>query len=220
MPPFSAARTNMVDCQIHTAGVINPNILAAFNETPRERFTPASFKAVSYGDEEIPMGGKRFLMAPATHARMLQAVEPTGQEEVLDVGGASGYSAAIMARLARTVTAVDQDAALLEKARIVWGELGLRNIEAVIGAHAAGNQGRAPFDLIFINGAVAEIPARLAAQLSNKGRMILILKKPDASMGQAMIITRTGETGFSSRPLFEAASSYLPGFEPKPVFQF
>ncbi len=220
MPNSITARKNMVDCQIHTAGVVAPAVLAAFQAVPREIFAPGNVRPVAYADEDLPLGQGRFLMAPAILARMIQASDIVPADTILDIGGATGYAAAILSSLAGTVIALDERADFIEQARRHWNSLGIRNAEGLAGSPAGGDAGRAPFDLIFINGAVAEIPARLVEQLTPEGRMIVVLKKPGAVIGQATLVKKSGERGFSSYALFDAASPYSPGFEPKPSFQF
>ena len=216
---MKAARKNMVDCQIHPNGVIHPAILKAFETVPRELFAPEMVKSVAYGDEDLPLGNGRFLLAPTVHAKMIQAAEPKADEKVLDVGGGTGYSAAILSSMVGKVIALEQCADCLEKAGGYWRKLGLHNIESLKGDMTKGEASRAPFDLILVNGAVAEIPAILADQLTPEGRMILILRNQSETTGKALLVKKTPE-GFSSRPLFDAAASWLPGFEPKPSFKF
>jgi protein-L-isoaspartate(D-aspartate) O-methyltransferase len=219
MPDFKAARTNMVDCQIHTAGVINPDILNAFGAIPREKFVPANVQKVAYTDEAVPVGEGRFLIEPSTHARMVQAAEPGKNERVLDVGAATGYSAAILASMVRQVVALEEKGSFLNHAEALWSALQFNNILSTTGRLTDGAPSHAPFDLIFMNGSVTEIPASLTAQMTDGGRLITIVRKPGAVMGQVTLVRKTGQS-FSSYPLFESGSPYLPGFEPKVSFQF
>lgn len=221
MPNSSAAaRKNMVDCQIHTAGVIAPPILEAFGEVPREIFVPESLKSVAYADEDLPLGQGRFLLAPPVLAKMIHAASIDRSDRILDIGGATGYSGAILSALSEEVVALDESAALLDKARKNWDSLGIRNVEAHAGIMREGLSSRAPYDVIFINGAVAEIPERLADQLAPGGRVMAVLARPDGTAGQAVVAKSSGKGGFSALSMFYAASPYVPGFEPSPAFQF
>jgi protein-L-isoaspartate(D-aspartate) O-methyltransferase len=220
MSDFSNARTNMVDCQIHTSGVISPVILQAFETVPRERFVPEGLQNVAYNDEDLPLGEGRFLLEPATHARMLQAIEPQPDDVVLDVGGATGYSAAILSFMASTVMAVEE-----KKKHITWMEeacnaLDICNVVGFKGALKAGCAQHAPYNLIFMSGSVSEIPQELVKQLAPGGRLVTIIREPGKVMGQVTLIQSLGEKGVSSYTLFEAATPYLPGFEPQPAFTF
>jgi protein-L-isoaspartate(D-aspartate) O-methyltransferase len=219
MLDFSAARKNMVDCQINTNGVSNEAILEAFRNVPRETFVPEPLQGIAYADEDLPLGGGRFLPEPIPHGRLLQVLAPEKGDNVLDIGCATGYSAAIMSSLVKSVVAVDEKQ-FLNYAAQVWGHMGINNITPAAGPLTAGFAQKAPYDIIFINGAVAEMPEHLTAQLAPGGRMVAIVKKPGAIMGQAVLIKNSVGNKFSSRILFEAGGHYLPGFQPQPVFSF
>ena len=220
MPDFKAARTNMVDCQIHTAGVISPGILSAFETIPREKFVPANVQTVAYTDEDVPVGSGRFLLEPMIHAKMVQAVEPSANDKILDIGGATGYSAAILSSLSKDILALEENAEFLKKAEELWSSLEINNVRPVAGKMTEGAPAHAPFDLILINGSVTEIPEAITNQLAANGRLITIIRAPNAVMGQVTLMRKTGAKGLSSRPLFEAGSPYLPGFAPKTAFNF
>lgn len=219
MPDFNAARKNMVDCQIHPSGVVSPAILNAFSDIPRESFAPANMQGVAYMDESLPLGGGRFLLEPITHARMVQAVSPAVSDRVLDIGGATGYSAAILGKLAGEVIALEHDAALLKAADALWGSLGLSNIIPAHGALADGSARHEPFDLIFMNGSVQNVPASLLDQLSDGGRLITIIRAEGAQVGDVTVFKKSGQS-CTSLSLFESGCPFLPGFEPKTAFSF
>lgn len=219
MPSFKAARTNMVDCQIHTAGVITEPILNAFKTIPREKFVPANMQSVAYTDGEISLGGGRYLLDPMTHARMIEAVAPQLADRVLDIGGATGYSAAILSSMVQDLIAVEEKAGFLKKAEDLWASLGINNVRPAGGKMHDGAPAHAPFSLIFINGAIDHVPETLVSQLANHGRLIAIKRSGNAAVGQVILAQKTG-TVLSARPLFEAGAAYLPGFEPKPGFSF
>lgn len=210
----------MLESQIRTAGVINPAILEAFKNTPKERFVPESAAGIAYKDEEIVLGHGRYLLEPLVHAKMIEALSPSPQHVVLDVGCATGYSSAILSSLVTTVVALDNEQAFLEHADKVWQDLGACNIVSFLGALPEGQSKNAPYDLIVCNGALAEIPEKLVAQLASGGRMVCIIRPAGAHIGRVTLIESLGEKGFSSYTLFDAAGSYLPGFEPAPAFAF
>lgn len=220
MIDFANARKNMVDGQVHTAGVTDPGILNAFRTVPRETFVPQNLQKIAYADEELPLGGGRYLPAPISHARMLQAAAPEKGDKVLDIGGGTGYAAAIVAPLVSKVAALEEEEQFLEYASAVWAHLGHRNIMPIVGLLNVGFDGEAPFDIIFIHGAVTEIPARLAGQLAPGGRLVAIVRKPGAVMGQATLLVNSAGNKFSSRVLFDAGAHYLPAFAPKAEFVF
>lgn len=220
MPDFKAARTNMVDCQIHTAGVTVPAILKAFDAIPREKFVAANMQGVAYTDESVMAGAGRFLLEPITHARMIQAAAPEPLDSVLDIGCATGYSTSILSSMVRAVAGLEENQELLNRAARLWTILNLHNVTGVAGELVQGCPEYAPFNLIFMNGSVAEIPLRLIDQLSDNGRLITIVRKPGAVLGQVTLVKKTGPKNFSSYVLFESGSPYLPGFEPRASFQF
>lgn len=217
---FQQARTNMVDCQIHTSGVVSEAVLAAFETVPRELFVPKNLQKVAYTDEDISMGEGRFLLEPAVHAKMVQAAALKPTDVVLDIGCGTGYSAAILSSMATTVVAVEECQKWLGAAEKVWQDLGVCNVVSFNGKLTKGSPEHAPFDAIFINGAVSEIPENIVAQLAPDGRLVTVIKAPGETMGRAVIVQSLGAGQFSSYNLFSAGSPYLPGFAPKPAFTF
>lgn len=220
MSDFAAARLNMVNGQIKTAGVINPAILAAFGAIPREKFVRREVQGMAYADEDVQAAQGRFLLEPITHARMIEAATPEPGDIVLDIGGGSGYSAAVLSQMVTTVIALEEDQKLLERATQLWTELDICNVVGVPGQLAAGNPANAPFTLIMINGAVCEIPENIVAQLAPQGRLVTVVRKPGATMGRATLVRSLGNGAFSTYDLFDAGTPYLPGFEPLPAFTF
>jgi protein-L-isoaspartate(D-aspartate) O-methyltransferase len=220
MYDFSAARANMVDSQIHTAGIAMPGILQAFESVPREKFVPASMRSVAYNDENLSLGDGRFLLEPATHARMIQAINPVANDVVLDIGGATGYSAAILSSMVQTVIALEEKKKYVDEVAQLCNELGICNVVALKGGLTKGNAENAPFSLIFMNGSVGEIPESLVNQLAPRGRLIAIVKRSGEVVGQVTLVQSLGENRISWYTLFEAGCPYLPGFEPKTTFTF
>lgn len=220
MTDFTQARTNMVDCQIHTDGVILPEVLSVFGSVPREIFLPPELQPVAYNDEDIVLSDSRVMMEPSVHARMVQACEPKPTDIALDIGCGSGYSTAILSPLVSTVVSVEPDEELLEQAKTHWNTLDACNI--IMHAHDLdhGAPDEAPFDIIIVNGAVAAIPQSLVRQLSPNGRMVVVLKPADKMMGEATLVQHVGNGEYVTQSLFDAAAPYLEGFEPKKAFSF
>ena len=215
---FAAQREMMVDCQIRTVDVTDPALLSAMYDVPRERFVAPEYVALAYADGSLPSaGGKRQLLAPMVIARMIQAARLRGNERVLDIAVGSGYSAALMSRLAASVVAVESDAGLTEAARAALGELGVTNVLCVTGPLEKGCPADAPYDVILVNGAVEEAPTGLLGQLVERGRLIAI----DASAGapKAVLFERIGNET-TRRLLFDAAAPVLDGFRKAPGFVF
>lgn len=220
MTDFTAARINMVDSQIHTMGVVNEDILESYRVVRREDFVPAERRGIAYCDEDLPVSAGRFLMEPVTHARMMQAVLPQKNETVLDIGGATGYSAAILSRLAARVVAVESDAALLSHAEKMWAAQGCSNIMPHQGPFEAGYVQTAPYQLIFVNGGMADVPHSLIDQIAPGGRMICVIRRKEERIGRATIWTKNAQGHVSDRILFDAAVPCLPGHEPRNEFVF
>lgn len=217
---YEAARTNMVDGQIHPSGVINPDLLHAFETTPREIFVPKDKRAIAYYDEEITLGNDRFMIEPMILSKMLQELNPQKDQIVLDIGGTTGYAAAILSPLVSTIIALEEDSTLQKQAQKIWNKLDLCNIVAVEGKLKDGVPQNAPYDLIILNGAVAEIPQHICEQLTDGGHLITIVKPAGKTVGQVVKIKALGNNRFSSTALFDAGTSYLSGYEPKTTFTF
>lgn len=220
MTNYAAARTHMVDSQIHTMGVVDEAILEAFRTVPREQFVPTERMGVAYNDEDLAVGPGRYLLEPLTQARMMQAAEPVPSDIVLDVGGATGYSAALLAKIAMRVVAVDDNAGFLAHAEKEWIQQGLTSIIPHLGALAEGCATHGPYSLIFVNGSVAEIPESLTRLLAAEGRLVAVVKGRNDKIGKAVLVKKSASGALSERVLFDAAVPYLPGFEPKAEFVF
>jgi protein-L-isoaspartate(D-aspartate) O-methyltransferase len=218
---FSIARQNMVDCQVRPSDVTDIRIIDAMLDVPREAFVPANQRAMAYLDLDLDVGeaasSKRFLIKPVVIARMLQAAEITDADNVLVVGCASGYAAAVVAKLAAKVTATESDSALAAKARDVLAQIGLANVTVQTAAAADGAAANAPYDVIVLDGATEIVPDQLYQQLKDGGRLVGVFAttKPP----RAMIVTRS-HGDFGNRALFDAVVPVLPGLERLPAFVF
>ena len=213
----TTARRLMVDGQIRTADVTDAALLDAMLAVPRERFLPSTLAPLAYLDADIPIGKGRAMLRPMVLAKLIQAARIRAGERVLDVGCATGYSAAILARLGALVIALEEDPDLAKAARAGLAAMGVVNSEVVVGPLAAGWPADAPYDLIMLNGAAEIVPDALGGQLRPEGRLIGIGGRPPASKG---IIYRVIEGRFVGRPIFDAAASLLPGFRAPPSFVF
>ena len=151
----------MVESQLRTNKVTDTRILEAFETVPRERFLPEGRSGVAYIDEDLPVAPGRYLMEPMILARLLQAAEIAPGDIVLDIGCASGYSCAILARLADTVVALEADEALSQQAETALQDLVIDNAVVVQGDLTQGYAKQAPYNVILLGGAVAAVPERL-----------------------------------------------------------
>ncbi|CCG09538.1 protein-L-isoaspartate O-methyltransferase family protein [Pararhodospirillum photometricum] len=213
----NTARVNMIKNQIQTSRVSDPLVLEALEAVPRELFVPKARRAVAYVDEDIPVGGGRSLLEPLILARMLQVAAVAPTDVVLDVGCATGYSSAVLSHMASTVVALESDPDLATKAEATLSELGRDNAVVITGPLAEGCPRQAPFNLIFINGAVPAVPVALRDQLADKGRLVAVIRQ--GAVGRLTVVERHG-AAFSQRVLFDADAPLLKGFAPAPAFIF
>lgn len=218
MPDYTAARRNMVDSQLRTNRVTDEAVLAAMGAIPRELFVPPPLAGVAYVDDDLSVGGGRFLMEPMVLARLLQTADIRPSDMVLDVGCATGYSSAVAAKLAATVIALESDSALARKAVDILARLQIDNAVVMEEELRGGCPRHAPYDVILIQGAVSEIPADFAARLAEGGRLVAVVAPPERT-GRAVLALKTGGV-MSHRELFDAAVPPLPGFDVAPAFSF
>ena len=167
MADYAAARQLMVDGQVRPNKVNDARILAAMRSLPRERFVPADRAALAYSDEDVALGGGRFLMEPMVTARLVQMAAVQDGERALVVGAGTGYGAALLALCGATVTALESDPALLAIARVVVPSL-TGGVAIVEGNLADGWKATAPYDVILIEGAVPELPPAVVAQIFSR----------------------------------------------------
>lgn len=221
MMDFAAARRMMVDSQIRTSDVTDLRLIAAMLDVPRERFVPHDKAALAYLDFDLPVtpavrdAGARHLLKPVVLAKMIQAADVEEGDNVLDVGCATGYSAATLARLAATVTALEQDATLARHAR--ENLAGDKNVTVVTGPLVDGWAAQGPYDAILLGGATEVEPVALFRQLKDGGRLVTVLGR--TPNGRAMLYRRDG-VDISGRSIFDAAAPTLPGFAAVPSFVF
>jgi len=214
---YARARRTMVDNQVRPADVTDLRIIAALLEIPRERFVAPSRQAVAYLDIDVPVGedSSRVLLKPIVFGKLLQAAGIKETDRVLDVGCATGYSAAVLARLAGKVVALEEDAAL---ARAATANLaGAGNVTVAAGPLTAGWPQGGSYDVILLEGRSEVAPEPLCAQLADNGRLLAVIG--GATMGKATIYTKAGKN-VTALPLFDAGAPVLPGFVKPPEFVF
>jgi protein-L-isoaspartate(D-aspartate) O-methyltransferase len=215
MTDFVAARRHMVDGQVRTSDVTDLRVISAMLEVPRERFISQASAALAYLDLDVPVGGSRRLLRPMVFAKLIQAAEIEATDRLLDVGCAGGYSAAVLARVAAQVVALEQDAGLAKAAEESLSSQ--PNVDVVSGPLAGGWPKGAPYDVVVLEGATEVVPHALYEQLKDGGRLVCVLGSGPGS--KAMLCRRSGgEVG--GRPVFDASAALLPGFTKTPVFAF
>lgn len=216
-------RKNMVESQIRPSDITDRRIINAISATPREAFLPPALQTIAYADTDLQLSKSgpgrpaRGMMAPRTFALLVQLAQISNQDVVLDIGCATGYSAAVLAHIAETVVALETDPDLLEAATTVGRTLSLDNLAFVSGVLSTGYPAEGPYDAIIMEGRVGQVPDALLDQLKDGGRLVAI--EAGEGNSQAKVWYRFGES-FDQRPAFEAAAPDLPGFEAKKEFQF
>ncbi len=209
MMDFEAARTKMVENQIRTTDVTSHSVLRAFYNVPREAFVPAKAKSLAYIDTDIEVAPGRYLMEASPLAKLLQLAAVTKNDVVLEVGTGSGYVAAILSQLAGSVISVEVDGALAEQATESLSSLGHDNVAVVTGELQNGYASEAPYDLVFVNGAVEEVPSALLEQLRDGGRLVAVVGYGNAA--QAKVLVKE-QGAISESTYFNASVKPLPGF--------
>ena len=221
MSDFSTARQKMVDGQVRPSDVTDMRIIDAMLAVPREAFVPESQRALAYLDLDLDVsevdGAKGFLIKPVVIAKMLQAAEIAETDNILVVGCASGYAAAVAARLGSRVTATESDGALAAKASDVLAKLGCGNVTVRTAAVADGDEANAPYDVIVLAGATEIVPHRLYRQLKDGGRLVGVFA---TSRPQRAMIVMHSHADFGYRALFDATLPVLPGLQRPAAFVF
>jgi protein-L-isoaspartate(D-aspartate) O-methyltransferase len=209
-------RLNMVETQVRPSDITDRRIVRAMLELPREIFAPEGQRDMAYMDDDLPvvpaLPGKegRYLLAPRILAKLVQLAEVDAGASVLDVGCASGYSSAVLARLARSVVALECETELAGLAARRLRELDVSNVTVVEGPLAEGAAAHAPYGAIILNGAVQEVPQGLLAQLAEGGRLVAVVSS--GRLGHARVWRRSGKL-CDARSAFDAGAKPLPGFE-------
>jgi protein-L-isoaspartate(D-aspartate) O-methyltransferase len=217
MIDFTAARRHMVDGQLRPNRVTAPALLDAMAEVPREQFVPARSRAIAYADEDLALGGGRFLIEPLTFARLVQAAAPQKHDTVLDVGAGTGYSSAVLAKLTASVVALEHDKALADQAAETLKQLGIDRVQPASGPLAEGHLKRAPYNVILVNGAVDQMADELLGQLAEGGRLATVIGT--GPVGRATLFTKRRGVA-TSRVLFDAVVAPLKDFAKEPGFVF
>jgi len=219
MMDYAAVRHNMVESQLRTNKVTNWDLIDAMEDIPRERFVPQQLSSLAYIDEDLMVAPGRYLMEPMVLARLLQAASITKEDVALDIGCATGYSSAVLGRLAGTVVGLEADAALAEAASKTLSAVGADNIIVVSGDLAQGYSRQGPYDVILFSGGIPYVPTAVSDQLAEGGRMVAVLRGPGEAIGHATLwVKLRGE--LSHLVVCDASVPALPGIEIEAAFQF
>ncbi|MEG3165361.1 protein-L-isoaspartate O-methyltransferase [Sphingomonas sp. PB2P19] len=212
---FEAMRHAMVASQLRPNAVSDQRVVAAMARVPREAFLPADVRALAYRDSAIPLGGGRSANLPIATGRLLTEAYLTATDRVLLIGAASGYTAAVLAGIVAHVVAVESNAALAAMARDALA--GMDNVELVEGPLDEGHAAGAPYDVLFVDGALEQMPDALVSQVRPGGRVVAgIVERGVVRLAAG----RRTEGGFGLTPFVDTDCVILPGFERPSPFRF
>lgn len=217
MIDFAARRHMMVDTQVRPSDVTKFPIIDAMLSVPRELFVPDSLREAAYAGDNVDLGRGRVMLEPRTLAKMLDALAVEGDELVLDVGSGFGYSAAVVARMAQAVVAVEENEEMAEEAPALLSEVGADNVIVHQGPLAEGAAEHGAYDVILVQGGVGQLPDALVAQLKDGGRIACLFM--EGALGSVRIGYKSGGA-VSWRFAFNAGAPVLPGFERHTAFVF
>jgi len=215
---YEQARFNMIEQQIRPWDVLDQDVLKLLEVVKREDFVPTALREIAFTDVELPLSGaaipnkSQHMMFPRVEARILQALAPKKNENVLEIGTGSGYMAALLAYNAHHVTTVEFDANLAQSAQQTLRANGVTNVEVVNADGAQGWSAAAPYDVICISGALAELPQAFQNQLKVGGRLAAFVG--GSPVMEAVLITRMSETEFRRENMFETQVNYLVAPQP------
>ncbi|HZV18043.1 MAG TPA: protein-L-isoaspartate O-methyltransferase [Sphingobium sp.] len=212
---FKAMRRAMVESQLRTNDVNDPATIEAILAEPREAYVAEERRSAAYIDRSVPLTEGRALNPPLATARLIVEAAPQPGERVLLIGAATGYAAALLARLGCEVIAIEEDATLAARARTLLADHAKVRVE--IGSLAKGHAEGAPYDVLFIDGAIEVLDDALIDQLRIDGRAVFA--RIDAGVTRLCIGTRTAG-GFGARPFADVEAVPLPGFARPKVFTF
>lgn len=215
---FTLARFNMLEGQIKTNRVTDPYVIEAMGAVPREQFVPTAKQGYAYIDDAIDLGNARALLEPMVFARMLEAAELQKSDIVLDIACATGYSTAVLAKIASTVIGVENNETFAKEATDKLNALNIDNAVIVQNPLPQGYEKQGPYDVIIVNGAIDTIPEQLKQQLNEGGRLI-IAQQNSSVLCTISVYTRQGDV-FSKRDILEAGVHSLHDFDVEKGFVF
>jgi len=220
LSPLELARFNMIEQQIRPWNVLDTRVLQLLSELKREDFVPAAHKSLAFGDFELPLGSGAAMLAPKVEARLLQDLQLTGTENVLEIGTGSGYMAALLGRMSHHVTTLEINPVLATQAAQNLARAVVANVDVRVadGSDIEAIQGE--FDAIVLSGSVAEIPEALTAKLKIGGRLVAIVgEEPVMRM---TLITRTNhdQQGLQITQPWDTLAPRLAGFAELEAFTF
>jgi protein-L-isoaspartate(D-aspartate) O-methyltransferase len=214
---FAAARQHMIESQVRTNKVLDERLIQAMRDLPREAFVPEPLHARAYVDDDLPLGAGRYLIEPMVIARLLQAADVRATDNTLSLAAGTGYAAALLAKLASSVVAVESETALGDRGIAALAHLGIPNVIWLSSDPTEGAAKHGPYDVILIDGGVEIVPQALLDQLAEGGRLVTVQR--EGRMGQAILLQKDRGT-VSRRVLFDANVPLLTAFAKPQTFTF
>lgn len=211
------ARQQMVEQQVRAWDVLDPDVLQALKDIPREQFVPIGYESLAFADIEIPIGHDQSMMTPTIEGRVLQALKPVAGDRVLEVGTGTGFLTACLARLAAEVTSIDIYQDFLDTARANIEDCGLGAV-TLLPMDATESLPEGPFDAIAVTGSIETFDPRLVEPLAPGGRLFVVVGAGPAM--EARLVTKTGDNEWQSDSLFETSLAPLVNGKQPPQFSF
>ena len=219
MSVYENRRHLMIEAQLRTNRVTDDALLDAFRLVPRETFVGGDMAELAYIDEDLEIGDGRFLLEPMVFGRLVQALDLQPGDSVLDIGAASGYSSAILSRLAQSVVGIEKVGVIAAAAQDNLARIDIDNAVILEGPLGQGFLDEAPYNAIIIEGAVEEVPETILEQLTPDGRLVTVLRSGGEAQGRAVKFVRAGR-GFAHSVLFDANTPALDDFARRREFEF
>lgn len=213
---LEAARTAMIDSQVRPNDVTDRRLIAAMATVAREAFMPASKRASAYADISVETGPGRWMTAPRDFSKLVNAAAIRDTDRVLDIAPGSGYSSAVLSKVGAGVVAIEQDETAAKTVRDGLAAAGIAGVDVVAGPLKAGAPAKGPFDVIFVNGAVEDVPKAWLDQLAEGGRLVVAVSEGGVRRGR--VYTRSGGKTAWRTP-FDTSIPALPGFEKAAEFR-
>jgi protein-L-isoaspartate(D-aspartate) O-methyltransferase len=217
LSPLELARFNMIEQQIRPWNVLDARVLQLLSELKREDFVPSAHKSLAFGDFELPLAEGAAMLAPKVEARLVQDVQLTGTENVLEIGTGSGYMAALLGRLSHHVTTLEINPVLAAQAVQNLAHAVVANVDVRVADGSNMDAIEGQFDVIVLSGSVAEIPEALTDKLKVGGRLVAIVG--DEPVMRMTLVTRTGK-GLQTTEPWDTVAPRLTGFPELETFTF
>lgn len=213
---LAAARAALIDSQVRTNDVHDRRVLAALSATPRELFVPEAKRGLAYAEQAVESCPGRWLWLARDFAKLVNAADILETDRVLDIAPGTGYSTAVLARLAAKVTVLEERESFADTALKTATQAGVSNIEMAHGSLKAGLAAKGPYDVIFVGGAVEDVPAAWIDQLAEGGRLAVVVT--EGAVRRAKIFTKSGGRT-AGRIVFDSNAPSLAGFEKAEAFR-